>query len=67
MEKNTKKDTNTNELAARGWGERLTSLVVALLVIESVTGLWIYLAPFSVTAQIQVILHTVAGIVVLGP
>ncbi len=67
MDTNKKKDTNTNELAARGWGQRLTGFVVALLVIESVTGLWIYLAPFSVNAQIQVILHTVGGLIVLAP
>lgn len=67
MGKSTQVNKNTNELAARGWGERLTNFVVASLVTLSVTGLWIYLAPFSVTAQIQVILHTVVGLLILGP
>ncbi len=61
------KSTNTNELAARGWGERLTSLIVALLVVLSVTGLWIYLAPFSVAAHNQVLLHRAVGLFTLGP
>ena len=55
------------ELAASGWGSPLTVLVTAFLVIESVTGLWIYLAPFSVGSQMQVLLHTGAGVLLLGP
>lgn len=51
-----------NELAVRGWVGRLAIFVTALLVIESLTGLWIYLAPFSGVAQFQVLLHTVAGL-----
>jgi hypothetical protein len=57
----------TNATAAAGWRSRLTIGVVALLVIESITGLWIYLAPFSLVAQAQVLLHTVAGIALVAP
>ena len=35
--------------------------------IESLTGLWIYVAPFSVSAQFQVLLHTAAGLILLVP
>ncbi len=55
------------ELAARGWASRLASFVVALLVVQSVTGLWIYLAPFSVASQIQLLLHVVAGLLLTVP
>jgi hypothetical protein len=41
--------------------------VTALLLIQAVTGLWIYLAPFSIGSQLQVLLHVVAGIVTLVP
>ncbi len=58
---------NTNELAERGWGSRLSAFVTTFLVIESVTGLWIYLAPFSLVAQVQVLLHTAAGLVLIVP
>ncbi len=66
---NPKKDSgpSSQELSAKGWASRLTIVVVALLVVESITGLWIYLAPFSVGAQLQVLLHTVIGLIVFIP
>jgi hypothetical protein len=54
-------------LAARGWASSLARIVVVLLAVESLTGLWIYLAPFSITAQLQVLLHTLAGLGLLVP
>jgi hypothetical protein len=54
-------------LAIRGWASPLTIFVSAFLVIESVTGLWIYLASFSVPSQVQVIVHTVAGLLLVIP
>jgi len=56
-----------NELARRGWAARLSAFVMAALVIESVTGLWIWLAPFSLIAQVQVLLHTAAGLLMIVP
>ncbi|MAE64793.1 MAG: hypothetical protein CMJ18_11045 [Phycisphaeraceae bacterium] len=56
-----------DDAAARGWASRLAGFVTAFLVIESLTGLWIYLAPFSVASQIQVLVHTAAGLVLLIP
>lgn len=58
---------NANELALRGWSARLTAWVVGALLLETITGLWIWLAPFSVAAQIQVLLHTLAGLTMLVP
>jgi Cytochrome c554 and c-prime len=55
------------ELARRGWASPLAVCVTACLLIEAITGLWIYLAPFSIGSQIQVVLHTVAGVVLLLP
>ena len=55
------------ERALAGWRSRLASAVTALLAIEFLTGLWIYLAPFSVAAQVQIILHTLAGLSLLVP
>ncbi|MBI4515588.1 MAG: hypothetical protein HY699_07210 [Deltaproteobacteria bacterium] len=57
----------TQDLATEGWTSRLAVFVTAFLLIESITGLWIYLAPFSAASQFQVLLHTAAGLVVLIP
>ncbi len=56
-----------NERAAKGWSSGLTIFVIAFLLIESLTGAWIYLGSFSVFAQLQVLLHTLAGLVLFGP
>lgn len=58
---------NAQAQAVQGWRARLTVLVTALLLIEGLTGLWIYFAPFSVAGQTQVLLHTVAGVVFVLP
>ena len=53
--------------AAQGWTSALTLFVLAGLTIETATGLWTYLAPFSVVAQVQVLLHAATGLVLLAP
>lgn len=55
-----------NDRAAERWASPLTIVVFGSLVVEALTGLWIYLAPFSVASQLQVILHTVLGLVLVG-
>ena len=57
----------TNALAVQGWASQLAIVVTALLVVEGLTGLWIFVAPFSAAAQFQVLLHTAAGVVVVAP
>jgi len=50
-----------------GWSSRLAILAGGYLVFESLTGLFILFAPFSVSAQVTVILHTAVGLVFLAP
>ena len=54
-------------LAQKGWASKMAMWVSALLVVESVTGLWIYLASFSMSAQVQVLVHTLVGIAMTIP
>jgi hypothetical protein len=49
------------------WRSRLSVFVGGLLCFEAVSGLWIWLLPFSIHSQILVLLHTVAGILFLVP
>lgn len=56
-----------HQLAARGWASKLAILVAVLLAIQTVTGLWIYLAPFSIASQLQTLLHTAAGLLFIIP
>ncbi len=49
------------------WSSRLSIFVGGLLLFESITGLWIWLLPFSVSSQISVLVHTAAGILFLVP
>ena len=53
--------------AARGGSCFLALLVLAGLALETLTGLWTLFAPFSRLAQVQVLLHTLAGLLLLGP
>jgi hypothetical protein len=50
-----------------GWRSRLAVAVVALLCASGVTGLWIYLAPFSKTSQIVVFAHVAGGLALVAP
>ncbi len=55
------------QLAVRGWTSWLAIAVAALAALQTITGLWIYLAPFSATTQFQVIAHTVGGVAFVVP
>ncbi len=59
--------TATLQTAARGWTAGLSVAVLAGLLLESVTGLWVLLAPFSVLTQLSILLHTAAGLLLLAP
>jgi len=52
---------------AREWRSRLSIFVGGLLLFEILTGLWIWLLPFSVSSQVSVIVHTAAGLLFLPP
>lgn len=49
------------------WRERLLAVVSGLLVFETLTGLSMYLLPFSVPNQVAVLLHTAIGLIFVGP
>ncbi|MDH3498089.1 MAG: cytochrome c family protein, partial [Gemmatimonadota bacterium] len=49
------------------WRHKLLIAVSGLLLFETLTGLSIFLLPFSVSNQVMVLLHTAVGIVFLGP
>ncbi|MCP5020494.1 MAG: hypothetical protein GY930_01850 [bacterium] len=55
------------QIAEKGWASKMAMWVTAMLVVESITGLWIYLAPFSISAQVQVLVHTVLGLAMTLP
>ncbi len=55
------------ELARRGWASALAVFVSVFLLVQSLTGLWIYFMPFSTAAQVQLLIHTGAGLLVLVP
>ncbi|MBZ0268928.1 cytochrome c family protein, partial [bacterium] len=49
------------------WASRLAIFVSGLLLFETVSGLSIWLLPFSIPNQLLVLLHTVVGLVFLVP
>jgi hypothetical protein len=58
-----------NSLSSRAleWRSRLSICVGGLLCFETVSGLWVWLLPFSIPSQILVLLHTAAGLLFLVP
>lgn len=53
--------------AAEEWRGGLTGVTIGLLLFETITGLAIYVLPFSVFNQMGVLLHTVIGVLMLAP
>ncbi len=49
------------------WTGMLNYTVGGLLIFETLTGLSMYLLPFSIPNQVQVILHTLAGLIFIIP
>lgn len=56
-----------HERALHGWTSSLSRVTSALVLLVSMTGLWVYLAPFSLLSQLQLLLHTVFGLVFVVP
>lgn len=52
---------------ARAWRSKLAAAVGGVLLFETLTGLSIYLLPFSVPNQIMVAVHTVFGVLFVVP
>ncbi|MDX1672143.1 MAG: hypothetical protein R3211_07360, partial [Balneolaceae bacterium] len=49
------------------WKRKLLTFVSAFLFFETLTGLSIYLLPFSVSNQVMVLLHTIIGLLFIIP
>jgi len=49
------------------WQRRLLVAVGALLAFETLTGLSIFLLPFSIPNQVAVVLHTAIGLICILP
>ena len=58
---------NYAALKAQEWQQRLLSTVASLLLFETLSGLAVYLLPFSVPNQLLVVFHTLAGVVLVAP
>ncbi|MBZ0114809.1 MAG: hypothetical protein K8J08_20280 [Thermoanaerobaculia bacterium] len=54
-------------MARAGWESRLAAGVSALLVLTGISGLWIWLGPFSVTSQLILLAHSIVGLLALVP
>ena len=57
----------TNGRPEREWKSVIVTLVMGMLMFETLTGLSIYLLPFSIPNQIMVLLHSVVGLLFLIP
>ena len=55
------------ELSLTGWRSPLATLVFTALLFLGVSGLWIYLGPFSLGSQLLVLGHVGVGLILLGP
>ncbi len=51
----------------QAWQQRIAYWVGGLLLFETLSGLSIYLLPFSVSNQFMVLIHTLVGLIVLLP
>ncbi|MFQ5528789.1 MAG: multiheme c-type cytochrome [Gemmatimonadota bacterium] len=56
-----------NNIQESEWTRHLAVGVAALIALETLTGLSIYLLPFSVPNQVAVLVHTIAGVALLVP
>ncbi len=60
------RDQETIDSAAE-WRSRLSGIVGALLLYTSVSGILIYLLPFSIFNQLNVLVHSLVGVAMLLP
>lgn len=54
-------------LAIEGWSSRLAALAGGFVLLAGASGLWLYLAPFSVSSQLLVLVHVALGLALFGP
>ncbi|MFQ5627817.1 MAG: hypothetical protein ACE5I1_03575 [bacterium] len=61
---------NNNQIQSsklKEWQQKLLLFVSAFLLFETLTGLAIYLLPFSISNQVMVFIHTLLGLVFIIP
>ncbi len=60
-------DPIKKHVAEKEWLHKLLLFISAFLVIETITGLSIYFLPFSLSNQVMVLIHSVAGLIFTIP
>lgn len=60
-------DQSKKYSSEKEWQHKLLLLVSAFLVFETVTGLSIYLLPFSISNQVMVLIHSIGGLIFTIP
>ena len=60
-------DNNVKPSKLAEWKHKLLLVVSGLLIFETITGLLIYFLPFSISNQINVLLHTIIGLIFIIP
>ncbi|MDX1631327.1 MAG: multiheme c-type cytochrome [Thermoanaerobaculia bacterium] len=62
-----KSSSSPRDRSLEGWRSRLAAGVAAGLLFSGLSGLWIYLAPFSLASQLLVLLHAGIGLLLVLP
>jgi Cytochrome c554 and c-prime len=58
---------NIKNSKADEWRHKLLLLVSGILVFETITGLLIYFLPFTISNQVNVLVHSIVGVVFIVP
>jgi len=61
------KNTTTNYSKENEWKHVILRFVSGILLFETITGLLIYFLPFSITNQVNVLLHSIIGLIFIIP
>ena len=61
------KDFTNRFSKEKEWQHVLLRFITGLLLFETITGLFIYFLPFSITNQVNVLLHTIIGLIFIIP
>ncbi len=66
-QRRTSRRVSTEVTAVGEWRSRLVALVAGYLLFETISGMVVWLLPFSPLVQFSVLLHTAFGILFLAP
>ena len=59
--------TISNSSREKEWRHKLLIFISGLILFETLTGLLVYFLPFSLTNQVNVLMHTIIGIIFIFP